>query len=351
MNLESVEKSDYKIFLNEITNQIKDAQVRAVTSVNKELLKLYWNLAKQIIEKQKKSSWGDGILESISRDLKKEFPSMKGFSERNLQYMRKWYNYWSEIPPQLVAELGEEFLFNIPWGHHREILTKTKSKKEAIFYLAKTIENSWSRNVLILQIENRLYDRQGGSISNFKEKLPAIHSDLARETLKDPYCFDFLTLTESYNERELESKLVENITKFLLELGQGFSYIGRQYKMEVSNKDFYIDLLFYHVKLHCYVVIELKAGEFKPEYVGKLNFYISVVDDILVDKKIDKPTIGLLICKSKDNTIVEYSLRNIEKPIGVSEFKLSEVLPEEYKNALPSIEEIEAKLEMEVVDK
>lgn len=347
MHIEKIETKEYNEFLREIKDQIVNAQIKTALTVNRELLKLYWNLSKQIIEKQEKASWGEGILESISHDLQKEFPHMKGFSVRNLQYIKKWYKYWFQIAPQLVAQFGEDFLFSIPWGHHREILSKTKKMEEAIFYVAKTIENSWSRNVLVLQIESGLYLRQGGAITNFKEKLPMIHSDLARETLKDPYCFDFLTLTEEYNERELEDKLVENITKFLLELGQGFSYIGRQYKIEVSDKEFYIDLLFYHVKLHCYVVIELKAGEFKPEYIGKLNFYISVVDDILVDKKIDKPTIGILICKSKDNTIVEYSLRNIEKPIGVSEFKLSEILPEEYKNSLPSIQEIEAELDLE----
>lgn len=344
MNTELTKSIEYINFIKEIKLQIKNAQIKAAITVNKELLKLYWTLAKNIIEKQEATSWGEGILSTIAKDLKKEFPGMKGFSERNLYYIKKWYKYWNEILPQLVAELGENALFSIPWGHHREIITKIKNKDEAIFYVAKTIENSWSRNTLVLQIESKVYFRQGGAITNFKEKLPVVYSDLANETLKDPYCFDFLTLTETYNERELEEKLVENITKFLLELGQGFSYIGRQYQIKVSDKDFYIDLLFYHVKLHCYVVIELKAGEFKPEYIGKLNFYISVVDDLLTDKKIDKPTIGLLICKSKDNMIVEYSLKNVEKPIGVSEFKLTEILPEEYKKSLPTIEEIEAEL-------
>ncbi len=208
----------------------------------------------------------------------------------------------------------------------------------------KTIENNWSRNVLMNQIEYKLYERQGGAITNFKEKLPDIHSDLAIQTLKDPYCFDFLTLTENYNEKELEDSLVENITKFLLELGAGFSYIGRQYKLEVGNNDFYIDLLFYHVKLHSYIVVELKTGEFKPEYAGKLNFYVSVVDDLVATKDIDKPTIGILICKSKDNMVVEYALKDINKPIGISEYKLTQVLPKEFKSSLPSIEEIEAEL-------
>lgn len=280
------------------------------------------------------------------------FLNLKGFSVTNLKYMRKWYKYWIVITPEVVAQISPQVvdflesgkIYNIPWGQNREIITKCKTAGEAIFYVNKTIENNWSRNVLIHQIEFGLYKRQGGAITNFKEKLPDYHSDLAIETLKDPYCFDFLSLTENYNEKELENKLIENITDFLLELGQGFSYIGRQYKLEVSNKDFYIDLLFYHVKLHSYVVVELKTGEFKPEYAGKLNFYVSAVDDMLAEKGIDKPTIGLLICKNKDNTIVEYSLRDIDKPIGVSEYKLTQFLPDEYKNALPSIEEIEAEL-------
>lgn len=353
-----IKNNEYKEFFTLIKTEIQNAQIKASIAVNKELLKLYWNIAEMIIEKQEKSSWGDGILEKISMDLKKEFPDLKGFSATNLKYMRKWYKYWIETISQAVAKespqavdfFEEKKIFQIPWGHNREIITKCKSIKEAIFYVKKTIENSWSRNVLIHQIEFGLYERQGGAINNFKDKLPAVHSDLAIETLKDPYCFDFLTLTEDYNEKELENKLVENITKFLLELGQGFSYIGRQYKLEISNKDFYIDLLFYHVKLHCYVVVELKTGEFKPEFAGKLNFYVSAVDDMLAEKGIDKPTIGLLICKTKDNTIVEYSLKDIEKPIGVSEFKLTQFLPEEYKSALPSIEEIEAELEGDITD-
>jgi len=349
---EMIKNTEYKEFFTAIKNQIQTAQIKASISVNKELLKLYWNIAEMIIEKQEKSNWGDGILENISKDLKKEFPNLKGFSVRNLQYMRKWYKYWIGITPQVVAQITSqavdflegEKIYNIPWGHNREIITKCKSVEEAIFYVNKTIENNWSRNVLINQIKFGLFERQGGAITNFKEKLPDYHSDLAIETLKDPYCFDFLTLTENYNEKELENKLIENITDFLLELGHGFSYIGRQYKLEVSNKDFYIDLLFYHVKLHSYVVVEIKTGEFKPEYAGKLNFYVSVVDDILAEKEIDKPTIGLLICKNKDDMIVEYSLRDIEKPIGVSEYKLTQFLPDEYKNTLPSIEEIEAEL-------
>ena len=339
--------TEYKKFIIDIKNRIKNSQIKASISVNKEMLKLYWNLAEMIIEKQEKSSWGDKIIENISYDLKEEFPDMKGFSKRNIKYMRQWYNYWNlnnKIGQQLVAQLENNQIFQIPWGHNIVIITKIKDEKEALFYINKIIENNWSRNMLIHQIEFNLYERTGKAITNFKDKLPEIHSDLAVQILKDPYCFDFLTLTKNYNERELENALVDNMTKFLLELGAGFSYIGRQYKLEVDDNDFYIDLLFYHVKLHSYVVVELKTGKFKPEYVGKLNFYISAVDDLIADEKVDKPTIGILICKSKNDTIVEYSLKSYNSPMGVSEYQLTQILPKDFKSSLPSVEEIEAEI-------
>ena len=339
--VEIIKNNEYKEFFTLIKTEIQNAQIKASIAVNIELLKLYWNIAEMIVEKQEKSSWGDRILENISIDLKKEFPDLKGFSKRNLELMRKWYKYWS-----LEDSITKQLVSQIPWGHNIIINQKIKNQKEAIFYVKKTIENSWSRNVLIHQIEFGLYERQGGAITNFKDKLPAVHSDLAIETLKDPYCFDFLTLTEDYNEKELENKLVDNITKFLLELGQGFSYIGRQYKLEISNKDFYIDLLFYHVKLHCYVVVELKATEFKPEFAGKLSFYTSAVDGEIKDIN-DNPTIGILICKSKNDLVVEYALKDINKPLGISQYELTEILPKEYKSSLPSIEEIEAQFQNE----
>ncbi len=335
---------EYSEFIKSLKEQIYKSQIKASISVNRELLKLYWRIAEDIVSKQKSSNWGDKIIEKVSSDLKEEFPSIKGFSKRNILYMRKWYLYWNKIVQQPVAQFQIEGLFQIPWSHNITVMTKSKSQEEAIFYVNKTIENNWSRNVLLHQIELELFNREGKAISNFKEKLPSPHSDLAIQTLKDPYSFDFLTLTEKYNEKELEDALVDNITKFLLELGSGFSYIGRQYKLEIDNNDFYIDLLFYHVRLHSYIVVELKTGEFKPEYAGKLNFYVSVVDNILADKDVDKPTIGILICKSKSNMIVEYSLQGIEKPIGVSEYTLTQVLPKELETALPSIEELEAEL-------
>jgi len=329
---------EYVSFLKEIKNKIKTAQIKAAVKVNEELLRLYWDIAKMIVDKQKEAKWGDGIIEKISSDLKKEFPNMKGFSVTNIKYMRKWYLFWSKSP-QVVDEI-----FRIPWGHNREIITKCKNIDEALFYVKKTIENGYSRAVLIHQIESNLYGRSNKAINNFDKQLPAIQSDLAKEQLKDPYCFDFLSLSEKYNEKELEDALMDNLTKFLLELGSGFAFVGRQYRLEVGGEEFFIDLLFYHIKLKCYVVIELKTTRFKPEFSGKLNFYISAVDNELKDTN-DNPTIGILICKSKNDTVVEYALKNIQTPMSVSEYKLSKELPNELKNVLPSIEEIENELE------
>ena len=294
-----------------------------------------------IVAKQKESKWGDNLIKQISDDLKKEFPNLKGFSKRNLELMRQWYNYWNsdEITKQIVSQI-----FLIPWGHNIAIISKIKNKQEAIFYVNKTIENNYSRAVLIHQIETNLYSRSGKPISNFETKLPSIQSDLAIQILKDPYCFDFLNLTQQHNKKELEDALMENMTKFLLELGQGFSFVGRQYRLDIKGDEFKIDLLFYHLKLYCYVVVELKATDFKPEFVGKLNFYTSVIDGEIKSNR-DNPTIGILICKSKNNTVVEYALKDIEKPLGISEYKLTNILPDDYKSSLPTVEEIEKELD------
>jgi len=337
--------SDYKTFLKEIKSRITSSQIKAAIAVNEELLRLYWDLAQMILVKQEASSWGDGLLAQIGADLKSEFPDMKGFSLTNLKYMKQWYIFWTtqtSISQQVVDQL-----FKIPWGHHIAIMTKIKNSEEAIFYLQKTVEHSYSRSVLIHQIENKLYGREGKAITNFSMTLPAPNSDLAHQTLKDPYIFDFLNMREDYDERELESSLVAHVTKFLLEFGAGFSYIGRQYKLDIADEEFFIDLLFYHVRLHCYVVVELKTGKFKPEYAGKLSFYVSAVDGIL-KSEYDNPTIGILICKSKNDTVVEYALRDINKPIGVSEYALTKSLPNEFKSSLPTIEEIEVELRGEV---
>lgn len=340
MNPKTIQTKDYKKFILEIKQRIQSAQIKAAVSVNRELLRLYWDLAERIGVKQKTASWGDGFLAQMSRDLQIEFPEMKGFSRRNLELMRQWHQFWATKTP-----IAQQLVSQIPWGHNLVIISKVKNTDEALFYVEKIIQNNWSRAVLIHQIESRLYRRGGKAITNFKATLPEAQSDLAREMIKDPYQFDFLTLREKHDEKELEDALISHVTKFLLELGAGFSYIGRQYKIEIGGDEFFIDLLFYHIRLHCYVAVELKVEKFKPEFAGKLNFYVSAVDGRLKTKR-DNPTIGILICKSKNNTVVEYALKDIHKPLGVSEYKITKNLPKEYRSELPSIKEIEAELDI-----
>lgn len=342
MSRKLISTRDYKNFIRDIKRRVQTAQIKASVSVNQELLRLYWDLAERIVAKQSESSWGDGFFVQMSRDLQNEFPDMKGFSLSNLKYIKQWFLFYgkeSKISQQLVGQITQ-----IPWGHNILIMSRCKNIKEAIFYVQKTIQNNWSRAILTHHIESCLCHRGGKAITNFKATLPKPQSDLARELVKDPYQFDFLTLREKYDEKELEEALVTQLTRFLLELGAGFSYVGRQRKLEVEGDEFFIDLLFYHTRLHCYVVIELKAGKFKPEFAGKLNFYVSAVDGILKSKE-DKSTIGLLICKSKNDTVVEYALKDIRKPMGVSAYQITKHLPKAYRASLPSIQEIETELE------
>lgn len=343
--MSNIQIEEYQEFVQRIKNKIKQVQIKASLKVNSELLQFYWELGADIVDKQKDTHWGSGFLTQMSKDLSKEFPNMKGFSKRNLELIRKWYLFYSQsdvITKQVVSQLIE-----IPWGHNIAIMQKSNSIGEAIFYIQKTKENGYSRNVLIHQIESGLFERNAKSVSNFEHTLPSPQSDLAQEILKDPYIFDFLTLEEPFRERELELGLIEHLEKFLLELGVGFSFVGRQYKLEVGENEYYLDLLFYHFKLRCFVVIELKAGEFKPDYAGKLNFYCNVVNKVLKHPD-DKPTIGLILCKSKDKLLAEYSLEGIERPIGISQYQLSKALPQELKSSLPTIEEIENELEKKI---
>ena len=365
--------NEYKRWLTEVKTAILQTQIKAALRVNVELLQLYWQLGAMIVEKQQASTWGNGLLDQLSRDLRSEFPDLQGFSRTNLAYIRRWFLFYqseSAIVPQAVAQLDipeHDEILQIPWDHNREIISKCQSLSEALYYVRNTLQHNWSRAVLVHQIESMLYSspekfcpiagrgdvvrnfsgqvyqRAGKALSNFEHTLPKPQSDLAQQTLKDPYIFDFLHLTQEYTERDLEDVLVEHVTKFLLELGAGFSFISRQYHLEIGGQDFYIDLLFYHVRLHCYVVLELKVTAFQPEYAGKLNFYLSAVDDQLRDA-LDQPTIGILICKDKNKTVAEYALRDIHKPIGVSEHQLTQSLPDDLKSSLPSIEEIEREL-------
>jgi predicted nuclease of restriction endonuclease-like (RecB) superfamily len=345
--------SEYKNWLAELKQRLLTVQVKAAVAVNGELLRFYWQLGADIVSKQADSSWGSGLISRLSRDLMAEFPDMKGFSSSNLKYMRRWYLFYSKqsaIGQQSVDQLEQDVkepilqqLFHIPWGHNIAIIVKCRSVAEALFYIQNIKKHGWSRAVLTHQIESGLWQREGKSISNFSQTLPAPQSDLAHQTLKDPYVFDFLSLRKDYNERDLELGLIKHITSFLLELGAGFAYIGRQVEVEVGERSFLLDLLFYHTGLHCYVVVELKTGQFEPEHAGKLNFYIRAVDEQL-RKPGDQPTIGILLCKSKDKLVAEYALSDIHKPIGVSEYQLTQSLPEDLQSSLPTVEEIEAEL-------
>lgn len=333
------ENSEYQQWIAQIKAKVKQTQIKASIKVNYELLNLYWELGKEIVEKEQTAIWGNAFLAKMSKDLQQEFPDMSGFSLQNLHNIRYWYKFYSV---NITAEI-ETLIKSIPWGHNQRIMYKCETVNQALFYIQKTLDNGWSRSVLEHQIDGNLYARQGKAITNFEAKLPPMNSDLAKQTLKDPYHFDFLTLREEYDERDLENALVSQMTQFLLELGTGFSYIGKQVHIQVGESDFYIDLLFYHVKLHCYVVVELKTEKFKPEFVGKLNFYITAVNKNVKSEQ-DNPTIGILICKDKDNVVAEYALNEMNQPIGIAEYQLVEKLTQEFKRTLPTIEEIEFEL-------
>jgi predicted nuclease of restriction endonuclease-like (RecB) superfamily len=350
----------YSNLLNDIKTRIRQAQVKATLSANAEMIAMYWDVGRMIHKRQQQEGWSASIIPRLSRDLKNELPEVKGFSERNLGRMLAFFRNHqtieaflpqpvaktesSEILPQPVAKSPTaDLIMSIPWGHHALLMEKIKDHLIRFWYMEQIIQNGWSRDVLGLMIKSGAHNRQGKAVTNFNLTLPDPQSDLARQSLKDPYIFDFLTLTEPFNERELEVGLVKHLEKFLLELGQGFAFVGRQYQLTISDKDFYIDLLFYHLKLRCFIVIELKKGDFKPEYAGKMNFYCSAVDDLLKHPT-DQPTIGLILCQTKDRILAEYALRDVHKPIGVSEYELTRALPENLKSSLPSIEEIEAEL-------
>ena len=338
---------DYRAWIENIKQKIKQSQIKASVKVNYAMLDLYWDIGRDIVIKQITAKWGDAFLSTMSKDLKKTFPNMSGFSVQNLKSIRYWYKFYNadENGLQAVSQMDmiEKMVKSIPWGHNQRIVYKCQNIPEALFYVQKTMDNGWSRSVLEHQIDSGLYDRQGKAITNFSVKLPEPQSDLAAQTLKNPYNFDFLTLREEYDEKELEDALVNQITQFLLELGTGFSYMGRQVHIRVGESDFYMDLLFYHARLHCYVVVELKTEKFKPEFAGKLNFYVTAVNKQMKTLQ-DNPTIGILICKDKDDVVAEYALDDISQPIGIAEYELTKVLREEFKSSLPTVEEIENEL-------
>jgi predicted nuclease of restriction endonuclease-like (RecB) superfamily len=327
--------SSYATLLKSIKERIQAAQVRAAVAVNQELVLLYWGIGREIISRQAQEGWGKNVIPRLSRDLASEFPEMKGLSPRNLGYMKAFAEAWPDEP------ILQQPAAKLPWFHNCIILDRIKNQAERLWYIQAAIEHGWSRNVLVVQIEAGLYRRQGKAITNFTKALPAPQSDLAQQLLKDPYNFDFLMLSKDADEREVETGLVAHIQKFLLELGTGFAFVGRQYPLAIAGDDYRLDLLFYHLKLRCFVVIDLKTGPFKPEYAGKINFYLSAVDEMLKHPS-DNPTIGLILCKGKRELVVEYALRNLATPMGIAEFRHLEELPAELKGSLPSIEEIEA---------
>ncbi|MBQ2823058.1 MAG: DUF1016 family protein [Oscillospiraceae bacterium] len=331
-----VNSNEYLEIVNNIKSNIRSAQYKAAVAANRELILLYWNIGK-IINDHK--SWGSKFVENLARDIKLDFPDMKGFSVRNLKYMSKLAATYDD------TEFVQQVVAQIPWGHNVVVLDKINEGSQRKWYLNQIIENGWSRNILVHQIESDLYGRQvlADKISNFNNKLADTQSELAVQTMKDPYIFDFIPLKADMVERDIENELVKNVTSLLLELGKGFAFLGNQYHIEIGGEDFYLDLLFYNLNLRCYVVIELKTGEFRPEYAGKLNFYLSAVDSEL-KKDEDNPSIGLLLCKSKNNIIAEYTLRDMSKPIGVSEYKVTRTLPKELEETLPSEEDIQKRI-------
>lgn len=349
-----VEAKSYQNFLSSVKFEIKRAQQKAFHSVNAQMLILYFKIGQMLDDKQKEAGWGAKVIEKLSLDIVNELSDAKGFSSRNIRRMLAFYREYEIVAtkvPQLVAQINtdessdtfkgdEALIFQIPWGHNILLMEKIKEVDIRFWYMRRVIENGYSRDVLSQMIKSELHKREAKLTSNFQKTLPPMKSDLVQQAFKDPYVFDFLTLEEPFREKELEINLVKNMEKFLLELGSGFAFVGRQYKLEIDHNEFYVDLLFYHLKLRCYVVIELKKGKFKPEYSGQINFYCSAIDAMLANEN-DLPTIGLILCQEKNEIIAEYSLKNMSQPIGISEYQLTEVLPKEFVSALPSIEMIE----------
>ena len=324
----------YEGFLANLKKRIRQAQVRAALSVNTELTLLYWQIGQDILQRQEQEGWGSKVIVQLAKDLKQSFPDMKGFSRTNLMYMRAFAAAWPD--EQIVQRTAGQ----IPWRHNQALIDKLSVPEERLWYAQQSSENGWSRDVLIMQIESNLYQRQGGAVTNFERTLPKPESDLAQQMIKSPYNFEFLSLGKEVQERELEKALVEHIREFLIELGVGFAFVGSQYRLEVEGDEFFIDLLFYHFKLRRFIVIDLKTTDFKPEYAGKMNFYVAAIDDLLRHPD-DNPTIGMVLCRSSKSTIVEYALRDVNTPIAVSTHQL----PEQLQDSLPTPGQLEMELE------
>ena len=366
----TITDKDYARWLEELCKRYRRSQIKAAVKVNQEMLRFYWELGRDIVEMKVEQRWGEKVITTLSADLKQAIPGATGFSRINLYYTKRFYSLYSkfisvvpqpgeqlssnsgieivpqpgeQLPAQVAERLASE-LFMLPWGHHKLLIDKFSADSDkALFYLHQAVENGWSRSVLLNMLGTSLYERQGKALTNFTRTLPPETSDLAQQLTRDPYCFDFLTLREQFDERELENALIDNVTKFLLELGTGFSFMGRQFHLEVGKQEFFPDLLFYNTRLHAYCVVELKTTSFKPEYLGQLSFYVSAINHQF-KTDIDNPTIGLLVCKDKDNIVAQYALESYTQPIGVSEFQLADIYPTDFRSSMPTIEEIEARL-------
>lgn len=360
---------EYVELLAQVKTRIQSAQARAALSANAEMIGMYWDIGRMIHERQEREGWGAGVIPRLAVDLRNDFPEQKGFSERNIGRMIAFYREYAAddyFLPQPVAKLpgsknevapedplltdlhdAQRLAAQLPWGHNILLLEKVKDKPTRMWYMAQTIAHGWPRAALSQMLKNQVHERQGAAVTNFKQHLPEAHAELARKTLKSPYIFDFLTIDQPLRERKLELDLVKHLEEFLLELGQGFAFVGRQYHLSVGEQDYYLDLLFYHLNLRCFVVVDLKIGEFKPEFAGKMNFYCNAVDEQLRHDG-DNPTIGLILCQDNEQIIAEYTLRGMSQPIGVSEYDLTKALPEDLKSSLPSIEQLEAEFEQDL---
>ena len=356
--------SEYRNWISEISMRFRQSQIKASVAVNSGMLAFYWSLGRDIVTMKAENRWGNGFVDNLAKDLQVILPDVKGFSRTNLFYIIRFYKLYAlieDVPqvggqikgteaivPQLGGQLQIPAFLCIPWGHHKLIIdrfAKGDKIEEALFYVQQTLENNWSRAVLMNFLDTNLYERQGKAITNFKATLPLEKSDLAQELTRDPYCFDFLTLAQGYREKELKDALMENVTKFLMELGKGFAFLGREYRLQVGETEQFMDMLFYNITLHCYVVVEVKVSDFEPADIGQLLTYVSAVDGIM-RKKEDGQTIGLLICKTKDNVLAKYATAGVSLPIGISEYELSNLLPDDFKATLPTISEIENGLKM-----
>lgn len=335
--------SEYGAYIEDLKARIRAAQLRAGLAATCEMVMLYWSIGRDILDRQEHAGWGAKIIDQMSADLRRAFPTMRGFSSRNLKYMRAFAKAWPE------EQIVQDRLAQLTWFHQIALLEKLRTPEERLAYAAATVEHGWSRDILVIQIETGYLKRLGKAVNNFSRTLPPPQSDLAAQTLKDPYMFDFLELSGEVSEKRLERALIDKLRSFLLELGVGFAFVGNQVHLEVAGEDFYIDMLFYHLRLRCYVVVELKATQFRPEYAGKLQFYLSAVDDLIRDPQKDGPTIGLMLCKSKKRVIVEYTLREGKRPIGVANYQLTRALPDDLAKSLPTVDALEAELSQNAI--